>query len=486
MPKDTPDFDTKAQSESIEADFCVIGAGSGGLSLAAAAAAFGQRVVLVERQKMGGDGLNYGSVPSKALLAAAKRANAMRTASPFGIRGVEPLIDHRAVHEHVKDVIARIAPNASAERFAGLGVRVIVSAARFVDRSTVKAGDYRILARRFVIATGSSPIIPAIPGLADVPYFTNETIFDNAVPLPHLIIIGAGSTGLELAQAHRRLGSRVTVLDAAHALGNEDPELAVVLLTRLHHEGIAIREGIRVSRVAGGQGQIRVEIESRDGTETIEGSDLLLAAGRKANVADLGLEAAGISFTSQGVKVNAGLRTRNRRVYAIGDATGGPQYSHLASDHAGIVLRRTLFRSGATTAGRAVPRVIYTDPELASVGLAESEARAKYGKINVLRWPYHENDRAQAERETDGHIKVVTSKKGQILGVSIVGAHAGEIIQMWSLAMSQGLKIRAMTEWISPYPTLSEINRRAAFRYFATEPSNPFMRKIIALLAKLG
>ena len=486
MPKDTPDFDTKAQSESIEADFCVIGAGSGGLSLAAAAAAFGQRVVVVERQKMGGDGLNYGSVPSKALLAAAKRANAMRTASPFGIRGVEPLIDHRAVHEHVKDVIARIAPNASAERFAGLGVRVIVSAARFVDRSTVKAGDYRILARRFVIATGSSPIIPAIPGLADVPYFTNETIFDNAVPLPHLIIIGAGSTGLELAQAHRRLGSRVTVLDAAHALGNEDPEVAVVLLTRLHHEGIAIREGIRVSRVAGGQGQIRVEIESRDGTETIEGSDLLLAAGRKANVADLGLEAAGISFTSQGVKVNAGLRTRNRRVYAIGDATGGPQYSHLASDHAGIVLRRTLFRSGATTAGRAVPRVIYTDPELASVGLAESEARAKYGKINVLRWPYHENDRAQAERETDGHIKVVTSKKGQILGVSIVGAHAGEIIQMWSLAMSQGLKIRAMTEWISPYPTLSEINRRAAFRYFATEPSNPFMRKIIALLAKLG
>jgi pyruvate/2-oxoglutarate dehydrogenase complex dihydrolipoamide dehydrogenase (E3) component len=410
----------------------------------------------------------------------------MRTASPFGIRGVEPLIDHRAVHEHVKDVIARIAPNASAERFAGLGVRVIVSAARFVDRSTVKAGDYRILARRFVIATGSSPIIPAIPGLADVPYFTNETIFDNAVPLPHLIIIGAGSTGLELAQAHRRLGSRVTVLDAAHALGNEDPELAVVLLTRLRHEGIAIREGIRVSRVAGGQGQIRVEIESRDGTETIEGSDLLLAAGRKANVADLGLEAAGISFTSQGVKVNAGLRTRNRRVYAIGDATGGPQYSHLASDHAGIVLRRTLFRRGATTAGRAVPRVIYTDPEFASIGLGESEARAKYGKINVLRWPYHENDRAQAERETDGHIRVVTSKKGQILGVSIVGAHAGEIIQMWSLAMSQGLKIRAMTEWISPYPTLSEINRRAAFRYFATEPSNPFMRKIIALLAKLG
>jgi len=486
MPKDSPASGAAAQNEIIEADFCVIGAGSGGLTLAAAAAAYGQRVVLIEKHKMGGDGLNYGSVPSKALLAAAKRANAMRTASLFGIRGVEPLIDHRAVQEHVKNVIAQIAPNDAVERFAGLGVRVITSAARFVDKSTVSAGDYRIRARRFVIATGSSPVIPSIPGLADVPYFTNESIFENADSIPHLIVIGAGSTGLELAQAHRRLGSRVTVLDAAHAIAEEDPELAVVLLTRLSNEGIVIREGVRITRVSGGQGRIALEIESRDGMETIEGSDLLLAAGRKANVADLGLEAAGISLANKAIKVNAGLRTRNRRVFAIGDAAGGPRYGHVATDHAGIVLRRTLFRLRSNTSGRAVPRVIYTDPELAHIGLSEPEARAKHGKINVLRWPFHENDRAQVERETDGHIKVVTSKKGRILGVSIVGASAGEIIQMWSLAMSQGLKIRAMTQWISPYPTLSEINKRVAFRYFATEPSNPFVRKIIALLAKLG
>ena len=486
MPKDSPASGAAAQNEIIEADFCVIGAGSGGLTLAAAAAAYGQRVVIIEKHKMGGDGLNYGSVPSKALLAAAKRANAMRTASLFGIRGVEPLIDHRAVQEHVKNVIAQIAPNDAVERFAGLGVRVITSAARFVDKSTVSAGDYRIRARRFVIATGSSPVIPSIPGLADVPYFTNESIFENADSIPHLIVIGAGSTGLELAQAHRRLGSRVTVLDAAHAIAEEDPELAVVLLTRLSNEGIVIREGVRITRVSGGQGRIALEIESRDGMETIEGSDLLLAAGRKANVADLGLEAAGISLANKAIKVNAGLRTRNRRVFAIGDAAGGPRYGHVATDHAGIVLRRTLFRLRPRTSGRAVPRVIYTDPELAHIGLSEPEARAKHGKINVLRWPFHENDRAQVERETDGHIKVVTSKKGRILGVSIVGASAGEIIQMWSLAMSQGLKIRAMTQWISPYPTLSEINKRVAFRYFATEPSNPFVRKIIALLAKLG
>jgi pyruvate/2-oxoglutarate dehydrogenase complex dihydrolipoamide dehydrogenase (E3) component len=486
MPKDSPASGAAAQNEIIEADFCVIGAGSGGLTLAAAAAAYGQRVVLIEKHKMGGDGLNYGSVPSKALLAAAKRANAMRTASLFGIRGVEPLIDHRAVQEHVKNVIAQIAPNDAVERFAGLGVRVITSAARFVDKSTVSAGDYRIRARRFVIATGSSPVIPSIPGLADVPYFTNESIFENADSIPHLIVIGAGSTGLELAQAHRRLGSRVTVLDAAHAIAEEDPELAVVLLTRLSNEGIVIREGVRITRVSGGQGRIALEIESRDGMETIEGSDLLLAAGRKANVADLGLEAAGIALANKAIKVNSGLRTRNRRVFAIGDAAGGPRYGHVATDHAGIVLRRTLFRLRPSTSGRAVPRVIYTDPELAHIGLSEPEARAKHGKINALRWPFHENDRAQVERETDGHIKVVTSKKGHILGVSIVGASAGEIIQMWSLAMSQGLKIRAMTQWISPYPTLSEINKRVAFRYFATEPSNPFVRKIIALLAKLG
>ncbi len=484
MPKDTAD--PAPHTEPVEVDFCVIGAGAGGLSLATTAAAFVQRVVLIEKHKMGGDGLNYASIPSKALLAAAKRANAMRTASPFGIRGVEPLIDHAAVYAHVKDVIARVAPNASVERLGGLGIKVISAAAKFIDASTVAAGEYRIRARRFVIATGSSPVIPAIPGLADVPYFTNETMFDSQSALPHLIIIGAGATGLEMAQAYRRLGSRVTVLDAGHALRAEDPELAVVLLTRLYNEGIVIREGVRIMRVAGEKGRVVIDIENGSGAETIEGSDLLFIAERKADVTDLGLEAAGITVGAEGIKVNAGLRTRNRRVYAIGDAVGGPKYAHVAGDHADIVLQRALFRIGAKTTRRAVPHVVFTEPELAHVGLDETEARAKYGKINVLRWPYHENDRAQAERETDGHIKVVTSQHGHILGASIVGTQAGEIIQMWSLAISQGLKIRAMTDWIPPYPTLTEINKRVAFRYFATAPSNPYVRKIIALLAKLG
>lgn len=484
MPKDTPDV--APQSQTIEADFCVIGAGAGGLALATTAAAFGQRVVLIEKHKMGGDGLNYGTIPSKALLAAAKRAHTMRTASPFGIRGVEPLIDHAAINQYIEDVIARISPNASVERLGGLGVRVISSAARFVDRSTVVAGEYRITARRFVIATGSSPIIPPIPGLADVPYFTNETIFDNKTLIPHLIVVGAGTTGLELAQAYRRLGSRVTVLDSAYALGDEDPELAVVLLTKLSNEGIAIREGARIKRVSGTVGKIVVELENEGEPEKIEGTTILISAGRKAAVADLGLDAAGVKVAQNAIKVNGGLRTTNRRIYAIGDAAGGPRYAHVAGEHADIVLRRSLFRLAAKTKGRAAPRVMFTEPQLASIGLNETEARAKHGRINVLRWPYHENDRAQLERETEGHVKVITSKNGQILGASIVGAEAAEIIQMWSLAISQGLKIRAMTEWISPYPTFSEINKRAAIRYFATTPSNPYLRKVIALLAKLG
>lgn len=486
MPKDT--VEPHPETQTVNADFCVIGAGAGGVAVATTAAAFGQRVVLIEKHKMGGDDLNYGSIPANALLAAAKRAQDMRTASPFGIRGVEPLIDHAAVNRYVTDVIARIAPNTTVERFGGMGIQVISAAAKFLNPTTVAAGEYRISARRFVIATGSSPIIPPIPGLADVPYFTNETIFDNNAPIPHLIVIGAGTTGIELAQAHRRLGSRVTVIDAAHALGDEDPELAVVLLTQLAAEGIVFREGVRITRVSGTVGNIVVEIAGNgDGeTERIESTAILIAAGRKANVADLGLDSARIKVAGNAIKVNERLMTTNKRVYAIGDAAGGPRFAHVAAEQADVVLRRSLFRQSAKTVGRSAPRVVFTEPQFACVGLSEAEASTKYGRINVLRWPYHENDRAQIERKTEGHIKVVTTKRGQILGAAVVGAEAGEIIQMWSLAISQRLNIKAMTQWISPYPTFSEISKKAAIRYFATLPSNPFLRKVIALLAKLG
>ncbi len=475
-----------APPSDIETDICVIGAGSGGLSVAAAAAAFGQKVVLIEKNKMGGDCLNYGCVPSKALLAAGRRAHAMRTAGKFGVAPVEPRIDPQAVHDHVKGVIAAIAPNDSVERFTGLGVQVILAAGRFTDARTVTAGAYRIRARRFVIATGSSPAIPPILGLETVPYFTNETIFDNTGRMDHLVVIGGGPIGLELAQAHRRLGSRVTVLEGLKALGKDDPELTAVALAGLRAEGIDIREGASVERVEGGPGRVRLYIVTDGRTEVVEGSHVLAAAGRKPNTNDLGLDAAGIKHDKKGVKVNRGLLTSNRRVFAIGDVAGGPQFTHVANYHAGIVIRRALFRVPATVDRTIIPWVTFTDPELAHVGLTEEQARKEHKRIGVFRWPYHENDRAQAERATEGHVKVVTDQGGRILGATIVGEHAGELIQMWSLGVSQRMKIKAFTEWISPYPTFSEINKRAAYRYYATAASNPLVRKIIGFLAKFG
>jgi pyruvate/2-oxoglutarate dehydrogenase complex dihydrolipoamide dehydrogenase (E3) component len=475
------------ESNTITADFCIIGAGAGGIAVAMTAAALGQKVILIEKHKIGGDSLSYAGLPSKALLAAAKRAHAMRQAALFGIQGVEPRIDHRAIRDHVQGAVAAAALNYSIERFTGLGIQVITAAGKFVDKSTVVAGGQRITARWFVIATGSSPVAPPIAGLADVPYFTNETIFDTGEPLPHLLILGADGAALEIAQAYHRLGSKVTVVDKGTALADDDPELSSIVLRRLRMEGITILERTIVTGVAGGQDNIVATI-SRDGVseETLSATHIVVAGERRANTADLGLSEAGIALDRKNIRVDAGLRTRNARVFAIGDVTGGIRATHTATSHAEIVIRRALFRWPAATSYRSAARVTFTDPELAHVGLTEAEARARYGKIKVLRWPYYENDKAQAERETDGHIKVVTSKSGLILGASIAGADASEIIQVWSLALAQKLKIKAMTGWTSPYPTLSEINKRAAYCSFATVAGNPLVRKIIALLAKLG
>jgi pyruvate/2-oxoglutarate dehydrogenase complex dihydrolipoamide dehydrogenase (E3) component len=473
--------------ELVRVDLCVIGGGPGGLSVAAAAAALGAKVVLVESQKMGGDSLNYGSVPSKALIAAARRAHVFRTAGEFGLRGAEPEVDPITLRAHVHSVIAAIAPAYSVERFTGLGVHVIQAFARFLDKRTVVAGDYRIRARRFVIATGSSPCVPPISGLDQVPYFTTETVFESAIVPQHLIVIGGGPAGLEFAQAYRRLGSRVTVLEAAKALAGSDPELGAVVLAALQREGVAIRERAPVERVEGKAGRVTAMVGTAPVVETIEGSHLLVATGRRANIAELNLEAARVRYDRHGIKVNAALVTSNRRIYAIGDCTGAPQFAHLATYHSSLVVRRALFRLPVKVKPALVPRVIFTDPELACVGLNEEEARRKArGTIRVLRWPYRENDRAQAERATEGFVKVITDKKGRILGAGVAGHAAGELIQVWSLAVSQGMNIRAYVDWISPYPSFSEINKRAAFRYYATAATKPLLRTAIGLLAKLG
>lgn len=476
--------------EVLKPDICVIGAGSGGLSVAAAAAAFGVPVVLIERDKMGGDCLNTGCVPSKALLAAAKRAEAIRTAAPFGIKTQRVAVDFRQVHEHVHGVIAAIAPNDSKARFTGLGVRVIEGTARFKDARTVVVDDeaFEIKARRFVIATGSAPALPPIPGLDETPHLTNETVFDLRVLPKELIVIGAGPIGLELAQAFRRLGSEVIVLEAAQPLAKDDPECAQIVLDQLEREGVVMRAGVRIASVAKLRSRIVVTLEGGDEAqaETIEGSHLLVAAGRRPVVESLDLGKAAIKLERGGIVVGKGLRTTNKRVYAIGDVAGGLQFTHVANAHAGVVIRNALFRLPAKMNPGAVPWVTYTEPELAHVGLTEAVARQRYRKVRILRWPYHENDRAQAERETHGHIKLIATKRGTILGVTIVGAGAGELIGTWTLAIARGLKIRAMTQFIVPYPTLTEVGKRAAMSYYTASLTSPFVRRIIAFLRRFG
>jgi pyruvate/2-oxoglutarate dehydrogenase complex dihydrolipoamide dehydrogenase (E3) component len=465
-------------------DICVIGAGSGGLSVAAAAAAFGVPVVLIEKGRMGGDCLNYGCVPSKALLAAARHAAEPKRVTPFGLTLPRAEIDFVKVNAHVHGVIAAIAPNDSKERFTGLGVRVIEGAARFADRKTVVVGGIEIAARRFVVATGSSPLLPAIPGLDRVPYLTNETVFDLSTRPEHLIVIGAGPIGLELAQAFRRLGSAVTVLEAGEPLAREDGECAAIVLDALTREDVVIRSNVAVAGVEGTDSKVKVLFG--DGGQAIEGSHLLIATGRKANIDGLALERAGIACDRNGIRVGKSLKTTNRRVYAIGDVAGRGQFTHLANYHAGLVIRNALFRLPVRVNADLVPRVTFTDPELAHVGLTETEARARRIAIGVLRWPYQENDRAQAERETVGHIKIVTDRRGKIVGATIVGAAAGELITAWTLAISRGLNIRAVAGMIVPYPTLAEIGKRAAVTYFLPSVTNVWVRRIIGWLRRFG
>ena len=470
-------------------DVCVIGAGSGGLTVAAGASQMGARVVLIEGQKMGGDCLNYGCVPSKALLAAAQAAENRRRGLAFGLAANGAEVCFARAQRHVREVIERIEPQDSAERFRGLGVEVIFGHARFVGADRVEVGERTIQARRFVIATGSSPLVPPIPGLDQVPYLTNETIFDNPTRPGHLIVLGGGPIGVELAQAYRRLGSAVTVVEMARLLPKDDPELVAVVRQRLLREGVAILEGAKVTGAGADGGGITVTVEGGEIGEDrrrLKGSHLLIAAGRRANVGELSLDAAGIEAGRGGVVVDRRLRTSNKRVFALGDVAGGPQFTHIASYQAGIVLRNVLFRLPAKVNYRAAPWVTYTDPELAQVGLGEDAARERAGDVRILRWPFAENDRAQAERQTDGFIKVVTDKRGRILGAGIVGAHAGELIQPWILALQAGWKIGRLASMIAPYPTLGEVNKRVAASYYLPKLFSDRTRKLVRFLARFG
>ena len=469
--------------ERIKTDVLVIGAGSGGLSVAAGAVQMGAKVVLLEGHKMGGDCLNYGCVPSKALIASAKAAHAQRHSADYGVADVAPQVDYAAAKDHVADVIAQIAPVDSQERFEGLGVTVIREYGQFISPTEVQAGDTIIAARRTVIATGSRPLVPPIPGLENVPFETNETIFDLRERPEHLLIVGGGPIGMEMAQAHVRLGSRVTVIEGAKALGKDDPEAAALVLDTLRAEGVEIAEDALVEAVRGTAGGI--EVAAKDG-RVFTGSHLLMAVGRKSNVEKLNLDAAGIETTRTGIKVDASLRTTNRKVYAIGDVAGGLQFTHVAGYHAGVIIRSMLFALPSRAGTAHIPWATYTDPELAQIGPTEAQARESHGdRVEIVRFDYQHNDRAIAERRTKGFIKLMVLK-GRPIGATIVGHQAGELAGLWSLAIANRMKMSQVAAMVAPYPTIAEINKRAAGAYFTPRLFDSGMVKtVVGLVQRL-
>lgn len=447
----------------IKTDVLIIGAGSGGLSVAAGASQMGADVVLLEGHKMGGDCLNYGCVPSKALIATGKAAYGQHHSAQYGVADAAGVVDYAAAKDHVADVIATIAPVDSQERFEGFGINVIREFGKFISETEVQAGDNIITARRIVIATGSSPLVPPIPGLDKVPYETNETLFDLREAPEHLLIIGGGPIGMEMAQAHIRMGCKVTVIEGAKALGKDDPELAEVVLSSLKEEGVVIEEDALAAEVRGSAGAI--EVEAKDG-RVFKGSHLLMAVGRKANTDKLDLEKGKVTPSKNGIKVDDSLRTSNKRVYAIGDVAGGLQFTHVAGYHAGVIIRSMLFGLPSRAKTAHIPWATYTDPELSQVGLTEAQARKAHGPaLEVVRFHYTHNDRAIAERKTKGFIKVMVVK-GRPVGASIVGYQAGELINLWALALANKMKMSQIAAMVAPYPTIGEINKRAAGAYF--------------------
>ena len=465
----------------IKTDICIIGAGSGGLSVAAGASQMGADVVLLEGHKMGGDCLNYGCVPSKALIAAAKQAYAMGQGEDLGITPVEPQVDYAGAKDHVRRVIETIEPVDSQERFEGFGVNVIREYGRFISETEVQAGDTIIEARRFVIATGSVPFVPPIDGVEETPYHTNETIFDLRERPDHLLVIGGGPIGMEMAQAHRRLGSKVTVIEGDKAFAKDDPEMAQVVLDKLKAEGIEIVEGAQVNRLSGTEGAVTVHTSKGEFT----GSHILMAVGRKVNLDKLDLDQGNVAH-DRAIKVDDGLRsTSNRRVYAIGDAAGGLQFTHVAGYHAGVIIKSMLFGLPSKATTRHIPWATYTDPELAQVGLTEAQAKKEHGSsLTVVRFPYDENDRAIAEGKTRGLIKLMVVK-GRPVGASIAGHMAGELIGLWAMAIANKQRMSAIANTVLPYPTVAEINKRAAGAYFSpTLFDNPKVKTIVRLVQR--
>ena len=478
-------------------DLVAIGGGVGGLVAAVGAAQLGARAGIVERGKLGGDCLNYGCVPSKGVIRSARLAAEARGLAEFGIETGEVRVNFPRVMRRMKEAQAIIGEHDAAERFEAMGIEIIFGAGKFIDGRTFEVNGRKIRAKRFLLATGSSPFVPEIPGLSDVPYLTNESVFDLTAQPRRMAVLGAGPIGLEMAQAFQQLGTEVEVLELMpKLLPRLDPEMAEVLRGALERSGLRLHFGVKVNGVEKNGEEIRLHADTPGGPRTYTCDALLVAIGRKANTIGLGLEAAGVRYSPSGVETDDTLRTSNPRIYAVGDLRGKFQFTHVAEYEAGIALRNMLFSEPfgiplpffkKRAAYHAIPWVIYTSPEAAHVGMTEAEARDAMSGVQVLRFPMSRVDRAVVDGGTEGFCKVVCDARGRLVGADLVSTAAGEILHEFALAVRKRLHVREIIDTIHVYPTLAQINRRTAGRYYAEKLFTPsFRRKMQRLFGLTG
>lgn len=472
---------SEQQSQHNHYDLVIIGAGSGGLTAAGFAARLGAKVALVERHRIGGDCTWTGCVPSKALLRAAKIAHHARSAAHYGITTSAPVADMRRVRDYVRAAIQEVYQWERPEELTRQGIDIVMGTARFLDAHTIEVASNRYSAKSFLITTGARPALPNITGLGEVRYSTYEQIFDNETLPNRMIVTGAGPVGMEMAQAYQRLGSQVTVI-AERILPKEEPETREVMRRVFEREGVRFVEG-------------RARSAHQNGSEIVVGCDreevcgdlLLVASGRKPNVGGLDLEKAGIVYSEAGIAVDTQLRTNVKHIYAAGDVTGGHQFTHFAGWQAFQAARNALLPGSSSGLTDLVPRVTFTDPEVAHIGMTEAQAREKHGgAVDVLRWEMNRSDRAVCENDTDGFIKVVTKKDGAILGASIVAGRAGEAITELVFAMKNGMKLSDLAGTIHAYPTYStaiqQMAAGAAVDSLLAGPSGTVIRAVSRIL----
>ena len=454
-------------------DLGIIGGGAAGLTAAAGAAQFGAKTILIEKSaKLGGDCLHYGCVPSKTLIRTAGVYALIKRTTEFGLPQVQlPPVDLEAVMNRVKIVIDKIQQHDSPERFCDLGAQVVFGKASFVDDHSVNLDGNTLSARSWIIATGSSPALPPVEGLAHTPYLTNETIFSQKKLPASLIVLGGGPIGLELAQALGRLGSQVTIVEFMdQILGPEDTDIADILQQQLKEEGITIYTATKAVKARYDDSLFHLTITDASGkgqNSTLTAEALLVAAGRKPNIDGLALDAAGVIFTPRGIPTDTRMKTNVSHIYACGDVNGLFPFTHVAGYEAGIALTNAILRLPRKADYSKIGWCTYTDPEIASIGYNEKRAKKEGLKYRVWEEPYAENDRAQAEGKTKGKIKLLVSPGGKLLGCQIIGAHAGELIHEWVIAVSGGVKLSTIAGSVHIYPTISEISKRVAGKIFA-------------------